>query len=261
MQIVNGESYRAMSQRKVARTIDGYAVRGNIYDRNGNLLVTNDVEYVLNLYRTKKSQDDVNKLLLKIANVLLENGDSYINNFPIDLETRTFTLEDSQLSKWKKDYELDEECTEQDAIDYFSSQYRLQEYDDYNKKLLLPMRYELANKGYSSYKAVAIAKDISEQTIHKLEENNFEYTGVYISKESKRKYLYGETLSHILGYIGPISGAEYENRKDEGYTINSIVGKSGVESSFEKYLRGINGKKRIEMDSSRHNKFNRRNRR
>ena len=249
LQLINGKEYRARSERRVIRTFENLAPRGDIYDRNGNALAKNEIIYVLNLYRTKKSQDDVNKLLLKIANVLIKNNDKYYNNFPVDFNTMTYTISGDQLKQWQEDYEIPYEATCEEAIESFSRKYKLQEYDDLEKQTLIPMRYELANSGYTNYRATALAKGISLNSVHEFEEKKFEYTGVYISTETKRIYPYGNTLSHIIGYTGKISSAEYNQRKDQEYTINSTIGKSGVESFFENELKGKNGKKQIEMDS------------
>ena len=250
MQIINGESYRERSSRKVTRTAESYAPRGEIYDRNGNLLATNEVSYTLNLFRTKSKQDDLNDLLLKIAGVLIKNGDNYISNLPIDFENKKFTINGDNLKRWKENNNIKEEFDIQETIDELVNRYKLQEYDDYERKLLIPFRYELSNSGYSNYRMATVAKNISIESVHELEENNFDYPGIYITKDTKRSYPYGNTLSHVIGYTGIISQSEYDARKDDGYTLNSIVGKAGIESSFEKYLKGINGSKRIEMDSN-----------
>ena len=111
------------------------------------------------------------------------------------------------------------------------------------------MRYEISSNGYSSYRAVTLAKNISYQSVLEIEEKNAELSGVYIAKQPVRKYLCGSIASHILGYTGKISDPEYQKRKEDGYSLNDIIGKSGIESSFEEYLRGTNGTKRLEMDS------------
>ncbi len=60
-------------------------------------------------------------------------------------------------------------------------------------------------------------------------------------------YILGETLaSHIIGYIGRIDESEYENNKEE-YEADDYIGKTGIEYLFEKYLRGENGTKQIDM--------------
>ena len=250
LQVVHGEEYKAKSEKKLNRIATSYAPRGDIYDRNGKLLATSEVIYNLNLYRTKKKNDELNELLINIADILLKNGDKYVNNFPIDFETLSFKYSNEKLKNWKKENSINENATVAEAIATFTSKYKLHEYDDVDKSVLIPLRYELSTVGYSNYKAVTIAEGISQESVHELEEKNFELSGIYIYKDTKRIYPYGNTLSHIIGYTGKINATEYESRKDQGYTLNSIIGKSGVERSFENYLRGINGTKRIEMDSS-----------
>ena len=91
LQIVNGESYREQSEKRLVRETESYAPRGNIYDRYGKLLVTSETAYVLQLYRTKIESSELNKVLLDVANILDKNGDSYYNDIPIDFENMEFT--------------------------------------------------------------------------------------------------------------------------------------------------------------------------
>lgn len=83
-----------------------------------------------------------------------------------------------------------------------------------------------------------------------IEEQGNNLSGVNIATQPKRKYLTGSTAAHILGYVGTISSAEYENKKSMGYSQNDIIGKTGIEATFEEFLRGTNGTKRIEMNSN-----------
>src|SRR5207247_9760929 len=62
--------------------------------------------------------------------------------------------------------------------------------------------------------------------------------------------LSGSLLSHVLGYVGPISPEEYAELKDNDYLLRDFIGKSGIESSYESALRGKPGKKLIEVDST-----------
>ena len=250
LQVVNGERYREQAEKRLIRKTTSYAPRGEIFDRNGKLLVTSEVTYSLELYKTKKTTKQLNELILSISNILTKNGDEAINNFPIDFETGAFKLSGDNIKKWKQTYKIDEETDVFGVINFFVQKYELQEYDDVDRYKIIPIRYELANSGYTNYKATTIAKNISIESIHEIKEKNHEISGVYITPQSTRKYLYGNTLSHIIGYTGKISEKEYEERKDFGYTRNDIVGKSGIESSFEKYLKGKNGTKRLEMDSN-----------
>ena len=56
-------------------------------------------------------------------------------------------------------------------------------------------------------------------------------------------------MAHTIGYVSKINSTEYEKRKDEGYNVNSIVGKAGIEQSFEKYLKGKDGILKEETDT------------
>ena len=249
LQIINGEKYREQAEKRLIRKVDSHAPRGDIYDRNGTLLVTSNVEYVLELYKTKKTTHELNDTILNIVKVLEKNNDSCYNNFPIDLETKTYTQSEEKVKKWKKDNKFSEEETPEDIISYYIEKYELQEYTIEEQTKIIPVRYELSTSGYTSYKPTIIAKNISQESVHEIEERNSEISGVYIQKQTSRDYLYGSTLSHILGYTGKLSDIEYETYKNDGYKMTDIIGKSGIEKSFEKYLRGKSGTKRLEMDT------------
>ena len=62
----------------------------------------------------------------------------------------TYTISGDQLKQWQEDYEIPYEATCEEAIESFSRKFKLQEYDDLEKQTLIPMRYELANSGYTT---------------------------------------------------------------------------------------------------------------
>lgn len=249
LQIVKGESYREQSEKRLVRDSETYAPRGNIYDRYGKLLVTSETVYVLQIYRTKIDSTELNKVLLKVAEILERNGDSYYNDIPIDFEKMEFTKGEDYMKSWKKNNKIAEEADVDEVINFYKEKYEITTENPQEIAKIIAMRYEISSNGYSSYRAVTLAKNISHESMLELEEKNAELSGIYITKQPIRKYLTGSIASHIIGYTGSISRAEYEKRKDTGYSLNDTIGKSGIESSFEEYLRGKNGSKRLEMDS------------
>lgn len=74
------------------------------------------------------------------------------------------------------------------------------------------------------------------------------FRGINILQKPVRNYRLGSLASHILGYVGRIDSDEYKAKKDEGYSMNDYIGKTGLEYTFEKYLRGENGIQQIDMD-------------
>lgn len=67
--------------------------------------------------------------------------------------------------------------------------------------------------------------------------------GVVIGDEESRVYPLGEKAAHLIGYVQGISAEELETRKDQGYNMYSVIGKSGLEKLFEKRLHGTDGEK------------------
>lgn len=67
-----------------------------------------------------------------------------------------------------------------------------------------------------------------------------------------RKYLFGETFSHVIGYLGEVSEKELEEEKLDlkGYSVGSLIGRSGIESEYEKQLRGREGSELLEVDTN-----------
>ena len=92
-------------------------------------------------------------------------------------------------------------------------------------------------------------EDLDEEKAHKLLEivNNYPYLEVQVY--SKRKYLYDTVASHTIGYVKKISEKEYEALKEEGYTPRDMIGKLGIEKTYDDILRGRNGFKYIEVNA------------
>jgi penicillin-binding protein 2 len=78
-----------------------------------------------------------------------------------------------------------------------------------------------------------------------------EHPEIYIDQEPQRVYPYGELACQVIGYIGEISSKELEDPKfiEEGYKAGDIVGKGGIERTYDKILRGKDGMKRVVVDS------------
>ena len=73
------------------------------------------------------------------------------------------------------------------------------------------------------------------------QERLLEISGVMISDVEVRKYPLGEAAAHLVGYVQSVTAEDLEEHAGEGYTENSVIGRSGVESLFEKELKGKNG--------------------
>lgn len=245
LQIVHGQEYRETSNTRLTRESVLKAARGNILDSTGNKLVTSETSFSLELYKTKIEDSVLNNTILKTINILKSNKDEYIDNLPIAVNPVRYTLPEENLKSWKLSLEIDENANAQEAFDSLKKKYNITNNDEEAIKIMA-VRYEITRTGYSNIKPVEIAKDISRQSAIQIREQINDLPGMTIATGSKVKYTSGNLASHILGQVGPISEEELKGKEDR-YSLNDIVGKTGVEYIFEDYLKGTDGIKQIDM--------------
>lgn len=94
-----------------------------------------------------------------------------------------------------------------------------------------------------------LVESLDEETAHKLMEKIIDYPYLQVQTYSKRRYLYDSTASHSIGYVKKISEKEYEKLKDEGYSPRDIIGKDGLERTYDKELQGEDGYEYIEVNA------------
>lgn len=247
LQVVKGNEYRETSNTRLTRESTIEAARGNIRDRKGKLLAATKTGYGIELYKTKIDNQVLNDTILKIVKLLENNNDSYVNNFPITSKYK-FTLSSKDaIKEWKKKYNISEQATAKDCVYRFRDKYDIQNTDMKDVLKIIAIRYEITTKGYSSTKSILIAEDISKTSAIQFNEQNADFPGINVMTQPIRTYTSGSLAAHIIGYIGKIGETELEQKLDEGYSSNDYIGRMGVEYALEKYLRGENGIKQIDM--------------
>ena len=246
LQIVHGAEYREQSNTRLTRETTLEAARGSILDRTGNVLASSDMKFALELYKTKIDDETLNNSILNIVQVLEKYQIDYDDNFPINVNPFAFTIEGDSLSKWKKELELPENITAEEAFYEFKDRYEISNTDVTEVRKIISIRYKITIEGYSSTKALTIADNIPREAVAEFSENSDKFPGTNIIVEPIRKYDQGTLAAHIVGYASKIDQDEYEERKDT-YSQNDIIGKTGIESIFEEYLKGENGTKQIDM--------------
>ena len=248
LQIVHGEEYRQTSNIRLTRESILEADRGNIRDSSGTIIAGVESQYALVLYKTKATDEVLNNTILKIINLLSTNGDRYVDNFLINVNPYSFKLqEESSQKAWKKANNIDENATAEEAFNYFKDKYNITTDNIEDARKIMAIRYEISYNGYSSTKSIEISDNISRTSLLQIKEQNSDFPGVEIIEKSVRTYPLGSTASHIIGRIGQIESSELEGNEDL-YDQNDIIGKAGIEYVFEKYLKGTDGIKQIDMD-------------
>jgi penicillin-binding protein 2 len=102
---------------------------------------------------------------------------------------------------------------------------------------------------YEPYGPVMLATDLPVAKVGRISEILNNLPGVDLEVEAVRNYPYKGFGSAIFGYVGQITPSEYKRLRGQGYSINDVVGKDGIEFEYDRYLRGQPGGQRIVVDA------------
>ena len=273
LQIVNGEKYTEKFNLRIKREITLPGTRGNIYDRNGKPLAVNKLAWSVTIedqgsYASERERElDLNGKIYQLITLLEKHGDSMENALQIRLDKNgnyEFTADGFQLDRFKADVygrsqiedltEEEQAADAEDVVAYLADKFCVysqadKEYtekereayglpEEFQKKEVLDivsMRYALFLQTYQKYLSVTAARDVSPETAAAVMESDL--SGVDVREGSIRVYEGGEACAPVLGYTGPVSAEDLEESEEKGYTVNSIVGKSGMEEYLEDVLQ------------------------
>ncbi len=99
-----------------------------------------------------------------------------------------------------------------------------------------------------SYTTIQVKQNVSFSVISNIAENKSDLPGVSWISKPMRNYLHTPSLSHIVGYVGDINQDEMAVLYNQGYTKNSIVGKTGIEKQYDSLLQGTPGREMSTVD-------------
>jgi penicillin-binding protein 2 len=108
---------------------------------------------------------------------------------------------------------------------------------------------KLETKLYYSYQPVPVAEFVPEEVYFKIREEPEKFKGVEVVEKSVRSYPQKLLAAHLVGWIGQINAEELGDPRFAGYGPSDLVGKSGVEASYERWLRGTPGEERFLVNS------------
>ena len=162
-QVVHGEEYRQMSNNRLTREVTVTPTRGRILDRTGIEIVGNTMGFELQLYKSKIDVQTLNNTILKTIQLLEENGDTYINTIPINLDTFEFTISEDNLVNWKKKNRITDTATAEEAINILATRYNVQTENMDEIKKIVAIRYRIQTEGYSTMNPLIISKNISRK--------------------------------------------------------------------------------------------------
>ncbi len=256
LQIVNGKEYKETADNRLIRAYSIKAPRGEIVDTYGRPLVTNSMGYYVQIQSMDKENSTLNSTLDTLIKIFKTDGIEYHDEFPIKGIPYKFVFEDEQepekaVEEWKKKHKLEKYKTEDEIIAHYYKRYNVSSKFTKEEALkIIAVRYTMEQKGFGIMTPYIFANDIDMGTVQKITECAFALKGVGVEVEPVREYVNGSMAAHILGRTGIIYQEEYAVLKDQGYGMNDIIGKEGIEKVLEKYLKGHDGYKSVEQTKS-----------
>ena len=282
LQVRQHETRAAQADANRLRTIEIPAARGLIFDRNGELLARNRPSYQLAIVPEELPDDDLDteadEEYEAILHILESLGPNLDRDAVLDMQRNLHQslgwfdyrqiLIDNKVpfSVFEIPYHeffdlliqigvVDETAAESAPLEEGAAAANMVSMPNLNQPLpieglafLIQNLAQTRQQGNSS-EPFPILTGLSREAAFTISEQSFRYPGSRILDVSVREYVYGELISHILGFMGPIPSSLAEDFRERGYRSPAeLVGLSGVEAEYQDILRGTPGQRTVEAD-------------
>ena len=255
LQIIHGQEYADNFSIMTTKTRTLKSTRGNIYDRNGQVIASNELSYSITLedsgdYASNTERNrSLNGEIYKIIQIIESNGDTSSSDFRISVDSSgnySYDVEGTTLSRFKADVYghsyIDDLTTEEanasaqqmvedmlkryeipyDHSDYKASELKKAQEAGLPEQLtkeetlkIISVRYALSTTSFRKYIPVTIATDVSENTVAAIQENKSLLEGVDVQEDSVRVYTDSIYFAPLLGYTGKVSSDELADLRTE----------------------------------------------
>ncbi len=245
------------------------ALRGNICDRNGNVLVSSAYSYdiIFDYDSMPDKKLEFNKSVLTLLYAVEHEGQGnlrksdlypFVGSYPSlsfsEEAAREGSATKAALDRIIAREEL-KESTADELVSRIVKKYGLDEkkddgtplYTDAQINSLLRIYYDMMRLQFSSVQPYTLVSGVGVEFVSYVKELSI--PGVSDRISAQRTYLYPGYASHILGRVGSISAETWDSYKENGYKMSDTVGIDGCEYAFEEYLRGIDGVLTIERNA------------
>ena len=252
LQIIKGEEYQDAYTAMTEKVIKTASTRGNIYDRNGNVLAYNELAYDVTIQDTGAYKTDAqwNTMLYDLVSILNKHGESAQTSLELTLDhdgNVVYTSEtQSGRKRFLRDYyglknvdEMDDsdgkypsDISAPDLLERMKKEYHLTLGDDKNRDgrpldkdgnpidvsdevalQIVGIRYTMRFTAFQKYESTTIATDISDETVADILEHAADLVGVNIQESTIRMYNESLYFAPIIGYTGKVTSERLEELK------------------------------------------------
>lgn len=281
LQIIKGEEYQDAYISLTEKIIKTDSTRGNIYDRNGNVLAYNELAYSVTIQDTGAypEHSDWNRMLYQLVTILKKHGETVQGSLELAMGQDGSIIYSSRNETARKRFlrdlyglksveELDDAkgkfpsgITAQELFEKLKKDYKIEETKDKNGEPLdmpdeivlqvLNIRYTMRFTAYQKYETTTVASNVSDETVADVSEHAPDMPGVNIEATTVRVYNESLYFAPIIGYTGKVTSERLEELQkiNKDYELNDIVGRTGIESSMELELKGKKGSQTAYVDN------------
>ena len=285
LQIVHGEDYLNEYMQKTEKVIYTPGTRGNILDRNGNVLAYNELAYSVAVQDTGAYRKDAdrNAMLLRLVRILDKHGETIEGKFEVGIneagEMYFTCTSESAKRRFLRDFynlttadDLDKngknpsDITAYEAFEKKFKAYKMDSIvdergnpvvlDDETALDMVNIWYTMQLTAFRKYESTIISNNVSDETVAEIMENTADLQGVTIEESSVRVYNNSIYFEPVIGYIGKVQEDQLDELNEgipEGsvqeYRLTDLVGRTGLEASMEKELQGKKGYKVVNVDN------------
>ena len=273
-QLIESDTYASAVLGGNVRTEVAKASRGEIRDVNGKTLASTEYtqNMVLDYHSLPDTRDKVHRVFLEALDALIRTNstDNMVKSyFPFDGIYPNYSFSDAAKNEESTEYarllrfvknnfcksgekpeDMIKHYSAYDIAIYIAEKYEMiefsekgtsydTEFSDPELDKLIKLRYAMELSGFGAAQNYTVAENVSENLVSYIAERHI--SGIRFENKEKRVYKYDGYASHILGTVGPIYAEDADYYTSLGYSLDSIVGKSGCEYAFEEYLHGKDG--------------------
>ncbi len=256
LSIGQSEEYRQASEQVSERTIAINGQRGDITDKNGVVLATNEQSFSVKFARdvsktTAYDRSLYTQSLLNAITTIEEGGGKVIDSFNIkrddnmeyyfDFGTDNEETQKSREEQWRDNFYLSsKDYTVEEMYVILRDRYEIPPETDFETAVkILSIWQEVQMNAFRSYYDIVISTAVDRVTVSKLEAMDFYDGCIQILEDYTRVYPKGNTAAHILGYTGKQTSQEQiEENELLGYLSTDEIGITGIETTMESNLTG-----------------------
>lgn len=251
IQVVESQSYHKDTSVQTSYIQKIPATRGEIVDAEGNVLVGNRVTYAVMIDEAGFPSDNqnANEILLKLVQILSDADVEWSDTLPISLNSPyRFRLDAKQdeLYAMKKEIGVNHYATADNCIDVLCESYEISEdYTPRQQRMIAGLRYAMLQDDFSMSNKFQVAEELPMDVVTEISQLSLQLQGIVIEQIPERRIEIGNVIPHEIGTTGPIYAENAEEYREKGYSMDAIVGVSGIEKAMEEELQGKEGTRKI----------------